>query len=173
MSANGRTDEAIEELIAVELGAGATYAEAGAAARVSARTVRRRMEDPEFRAEVNSLRRERVQAVRGRLATVASDGVSVLAELAAHASSESVRLGAARALVQMSLERPRGDLDLTGCSLEDVAHRAGRFGSRRNSTSSCVPSSFARAYEKPSGCATRDRDVCRAAARKARRSPVN
>jgi len=121
MDTNGRSRDPKDELIVDALATGATYADAGKTAKVSPRTVRRRMEDPEFRADVNAARRERIQSIRGRLAVAGVDGVAVLAQLASEAASESVRLGAARALVQMAVEPPRGQLDLTGVSTTDIA----------------------------------------------------
>jgi hypothetical protein len=79
------------------------------------------MEDPEFRSEVVAARRRTVDQVRARVAASATTGVGVLVELAESASSETVKLGAARALVQMALEPPRGQLDLVGYSDHDVA----------------------------------------------------
>jgi hypothetical protein len=121
MSANGRVKSGSDEGIVAALAGGATYADAASAAGVSARTVRRRMEDPEFRGEVTAARRQAVEQIRARLTANAQIGVSVLVELADSASSETVKLGAARALVQMALESRRGQLEPAGISERDVA----------------------------------------------------
>lgn len=121
MSANGHLKRISDEAIVAALAGGASYADAAAAAGVSSRTVRRRMEEAEFRNEVIAARRERVDRIRAKLAASGETGVAVLAQLAESASSETVKLGAARALVQMALEPPRGQLGFLGYSDHDVA----------------------------------------------------
>lgn len=67
MSANGRVKSVSDEAIVAALAGGATYANAATAAGVSSRTVRRRMEDPDFRGEVAAARRQAVEQIRARL----------------------------------------------------------------------------------------------------------
>src|SRR5262245_40647236 len=61
--------------------AGASHTEAAQAAGVSERTVRRRLRDPDFSAEVERLRSETVRAVASALRSAALGAVSILVEL--------------------------------------------------------------------------------------------
>lgn len=70
--------DAADELLIEALANGATYAEAGDLADVSARTVRRRMADPAFAAEVAKRRTERLSMVSGRLSLLAQHALDVL-----------------------------------------------------------------------------------------------
>jgi hypothetical protein len=98
-----------DELIIATLVGGATYSEAAATAGVSKATVARRMADVEFRVKVAEGRHEVAEALRGRLVEAASDAVTTIHDLSTSASSESVRLSASRAVLDLVL-RPR-DLD--------------------------------------------------------------
>jgi hypothetical protein len=109
MSANENGARAKDELIIAALVGGATYAGAATTARVSKATVARRMADVEFRVKVAQGRHEIAEALRGRLVEAASDAVTTIHDLSTSASSESVRLSASRAVLDLVL-RPR-DLD--------------------------------------------------------------
>ena len=74
---------------------GETYSEAARRASVSTRTVARWMCEPAFALAVSDGRRELLNVVGGRLATVAPDAVAVLIELLA-SESPSERLRAAQ-----------------------------------------------------------------------------
>lgn len=67
-----------DELVVAALAGGRCYEEAGAAAGVSARTVRRRMAEPAFAAAVSARRGERVAAVTGQLVAAGSDAITVI-----------------------------------------------------------------------------------------------
>jgi hypothetical protein len=85
-----------------------TYADAAEAAGVSERTARRRMEDESFRSQVTGARVELVERAVGRASDSVVEAVDTLRELMQSASSESARLGAARALLDF-VGRRRGD----------------------------------------------------------------
>lgn len=97
MSDSDRHRRGDPQLLAT-LAAGATQAEAAEAARVSERTVRRRLEEPEFRQQLAALRGEMLQRTCGLLASGAADAVLTLRALL-DSSHDGVRLGAARAIL--------------------------------------------------------------------------
>lgn len=104
MAANGRRRD-IDDLLVAALASGRSYREAGAAAGVSERTVRRRMADPGFRGKVVELRGAEIDRIRGLILREAPAAVAALSDLAAHAESESARLGAAKAVLALGLPR--------------------------------------------------------------------
>jgi hypothetical protein len=88
-----------DEALALAVASGQTLRDAAAAASVSERTAARRWADPDFRRRVNGLRGEMVQRSLGRMAEGMAEAACVLRALLA-AESESVRLGAARSLLE-------------------------------------------------------------------------
>jgi hypothetical protein len=96
--AGGSRKNADDGLVA-SLAAGASAAAAAAKAEVSERTVRRRLEDPAFRARVDEARAELVRQAVGRLADVGALASDTLAELVQDAPP-AVRLGAARGILE-------------------------------------------------------------------------
>ena len=75
--------EAVDRILIEALAVGACHADAASAAKVSAKTVQRRMELPEFRAQVEARRRAYIDQVTGALAlqaTQATQATAVLAE---------------------------------------------------------------------------------------------
>lgn len=90
-------------MLAAALAAGHTQAEAGKLARLSERSVRRRLENEDFRRQVADMRRELVDGATGRLARAMSGAVTVLVELAESAQSEAARVSAARAVVEFGM----------------------------------------------------------------------
>ena len=92
-----------DDLLAAAMASGKTIAQAAAEAHVSERTAKRRSTDPAFRAKVSALRGEVVSAALGRLADGMSDAASKLRDLL-NAEAETVRLGAARSLIELGLK---------------------------------------------------------------------
>lgn len=90
----------VDEVIIAALAAGQTYAEAAAIAGVSARTVRRRMSEPEFAREVSTRRGEHMAVVTGQLLSAGPDAVAVLRE-ALSCDQAPVRLRAAQLLLSL------------------------------------------------------------------------
>ena len=115
MATTRRTDDGgdgKDELIVAALVSGATYPEAAEIARVSARTVRRRMADEEFARRVSTGRGEWVSAVTGRLTEVAFDAVDTLRRgLSADRPVDQIR--AAHEILVLGL-RYRTDHELEG-----------------------------------------------------------
>jgi hypothetical protein len=93
------------------LATGHTYAEVGVLAHVSARTVRRRMTDPVFAADVSSRRAEHTAALTGQLVTAGQGAVTVLLGCLG-ADSEAVRLRAAQLILSLGTQmRHAGELE--------------------------------------------------------------
>jgi hypothetical protein len=106
------------------LAAGKTMRDAAAAAGISEKTATRRMADANFRRQVAALRNQMLDAGAGRLAEGVCEAADVLRELL-HAKSESIRLGAARALLEMcSKLRESLELEERIVELEERLHAA-------------------------------------------------
>jgi hypothetical protein len=82
------------------LAGGATIESAAARAGVSERTARRRLDEPEFRKQVDEARREMLTRAVGKLADAGTEAAETLRKLL-QAESESVRLGACRAILEL------------------------------------------------------------------------
>jgi hypothetical protein len=101
-----------DELIVESLAAGMSYAEAGDVANGSARTVARRMADPQFARRVSERRGERVNAITGQLTDVAVEAVGVI-QSCFFAESDADRLRAANMALTL-LMRFRHETELEG-----------------------------------------------------------
>lgn len=108
MTASGRTG-ADTALIAA-LAAGCTHAAAAEQAGVSERTVRRRLDDPAFRQQVEAARAEILDRAVAELTSAAVEAVEALRTLLG-SEADYARLGAARAILEVGL-RYRAQLDL-------------------------------------------------------------
>jgi AcrR family transcriptional regulator len=97
-----------------------TASEAAAAAGVSERTVRRRLSDPEFKNLVDESRTELLDAALVRLTSQAIHAVDTLAGLMKPQEPPSVRLGAAKAILDFGLRlRAEGELGDRLSAIED------------------------------------------------------
>src|SRR5262245_20959547 len=101
MAENGRRKGDLHLLLA--LAGGRTGREAAAMAGIGERTETRRIADPGFRRRVGELRAEMVGRALGRMADGMADAAATLRQLLA-AESESVRLGACRALLELGVK---------------------------------------------------------------------
>jgi hypothetical protein len=121
MASNGRPRRGADEALALALAFGATVRDAAATAGIGERTAHRRLEDDDFRKRVRELRSAMIDAAAGKLAgamTAAADALQGLLT----AQSEAVRLGAARALLEMGLKlRDAGDIAERLAKLEHLA----------------------------------------------------
>ena len=108
MVAGGRKN-ADSALIAA-LAGGATVRDAAAAAGVGEMTVYRRLKESEFRRRLDEARAEILSGAMARLSAATTGAVETLTSLLA-AESESVRLGAARSILDTALRwREQADL---------------------------------------------------------------
>src|SRR5947209_7078638 len=100
MARSGRN--ANDERILMALACGATYAKAAQEAGTSERTVRRKMSDAAFRAKLHRLRGEALERAGGALTAAALKAVQTLLSLQDANQPASVRLGAAKAVLELS-----------------------------------------------------------------------
>jgi hypothetical protein len=89
-----------DDALLFALAAGQTIRDAAISAGLGEKTVYRRLANPAFRRRVADLRREMVAAAVGRLANAMAESADTLRSLL-QATAESVRLGAAQALLEL------------------------------------------------------------------------
>lgn len=102
MAGDGRSNA--DEALALALAAGKTLREAAKIASVGERTAARRWADPSFRSLVTELRGEVVERAIGRMADGMTEAADELRRLLKKARSETVRLGAARSLLELTVK---------------------------------------------------------------------
>jgi hypothetical protein len=100
MAGSGRKNA--DEAQAIALASGQTLRDAAAAAGISERTAARRWADDAFRCRIAKPRAEMMERTLGLLVDGMAEGAEMLRALL-KAESESVRLGAARSLVELPL----------------------------------------------------------------------
>ena len=101
MASNGR-HRADETLIA-SLATGASIKEAAAQAGVGERTAHRRLNDPSFRQQLVETKGRMLETVSAKLSSSAGAACEELERLLKKAKSESVRLAAARVILEQVL----------------------------------------------------------------------
>jgi hypothetical protein len=100
MTGNGRKNG---DALALALASGASIVDAATTAGMSERTAYRRLAKPAFRRRVAEVRAEMVARALGKRADGMSDAASTLRKLL-KAKSESVRLSACRALLELGVK---------------------------------------------------------------------
>jgi hypothetical protein len=98
--AAGRKRKGDAELV-LALACGASPENAAQKVGLSRRTVFRRLADPAFRAQVHAMRAEVVRRTTGVLTAAGMAATKTLTTLQESATTESVRLGAARAVIEL------------------------------------------------------------------------
>jgi hypothetical protein len=96
----GRRRKADSDLI-LALACGASPENAAQKAGFGLRTVYRRLAEPAFRAQVDAMRAELVRRSADMLTAASMSAIKTLTTLQESAASESVRLGAARTVLEM------------------------------------------------------------------------
>ena len=125
-AASGR--RSADAVLIARLAAGATRADAAAAAGVGQRTVYRRLNDAAFARQVAAARAALVSQAVGRLADAASAAAATLRALL-DAEPESIRLGAARAVLELGAKlRAADELEARIVALEQAATPGGQEG---------------------------------------------
>lgn len=99
MAVRGRKNA--DDVLAVHLAAGLTVEAAARKAHVSPQTVYRRLKDAAFRSAVTELRAHILERAVGKLADASAAAVHTMQRLL-KAKSETVRLGAARSILELS-----------------------------------------------------------------------
>src|SRR5262249_26615659 len=90
---------------------GATVETAARAAQISERTVYRRLDDPDFRRRLQRLRADMTQRTGAMLTAAGMEAVKTLLTLQEPTVPAAVRLGAARAILELGI-RLRESLEL-------------------------------------------------------------
>jgi hypothetical protein len=102
MSANGRKNA--DDVLLLALACGATVDAAAQKANVSVRTVKRRLADPAFRQRLAEVKGDMVRRTAAALSAGAVQAVSTLLSLQAAKEPVAVRLGAARAILELGMK---------------------------------------------------------------------
>ncbi len=115
----------VDSVLIAHLSVGVTRAGAAKAANVSESTVFRRLQNEAFRRELASAKEELIRSTVARLSASATQAATTLQRLL-NADSETVQLGAARAILELSVKwREAEELDQRIAALEVVAAQSG------------------------------------------------
>ncbi len=114
------------EMLVLALACGATVEAAARQCQVSESTVYRRLRDSKFKARVQEARGEMVRRSAGMLTAAAGESVRTLLALQKESITPAVRLGAARAVLELGIKvRELADLEARIAALESQAGIAG------------------------------------------------
>jgi hypothetical protein len=102
-----------DEALLLALACGASVEAAARQCKLCERTVYRRLEDPAFRARVQEARGDMVKRSAGMLTAAAGESVRTLLSLQKESAPAAVRLGAARAVLELGI-KVRELVDLEG-----------------------------------------------------------
>jgi hypothetical protein len=102
MARHGKKD--IDTKLLVALACGATAEAAARSLGVSERTVFRRLKEPEFCKRLQQMRADMVQRTAGALTAAGAEAVRALLGLLKEATPAAVRLGAARAVLELGVK---------------------------------------------------------------------
>ena len=127
--ADGQRKKA-EDALLLALACGATVEAAGRQCGLSERTIYRRLREPDFRQRLQDLRADMVQRTAGTLTAAATEAVRTLLDLQKPAAPPPVRLGAAKAILEIGMKvREVAELEQRLQALEEqVASNAGGQG---------------------------------------------
>lgn len=93
-----------DEALLLTLACGATVESAARQCRLCERTVYRRLADPDFQCRLQQVRADMVQRTAGMLTAAAGEAVKTLLALQKESEPAAVRLGAARAVLEIGLK---------------------------------------------------------------------
>jgi len=118
-----------DDRLLMALACGATVEAAAQAAGLSKRTVYRRLKDPAFRQRLQDLRAEMVQRTAGTLTAAGGEAVKTLLALLKEAIPPTVRLGAARAVLEIGMKvRETAELEQRLAAVEAAAEARRQAG---------------------------------------------
>ena len=125
MSGGGRSNA--RSVVIAGLAAGLTVAEIARQANVGEATIRRWRKNPDFTQAVENARAELISSTVGRLSDSATAAVQTLRELLSPTQPPSVRLGAARAVLELGVRlRESEELAKRVAILEEIIQSEGR-----------------------------------------------
>lgn len=93
-----------EETLLISLACGSTVETAAIKSGYSKRTIYRRLEDPEFRRDLQKYRADMRNRASGMLSAASMEAVKTLLSLQASGHSNTARLGSARAVLEFGLK---------------------------------------------------------------------
>ena len=99
MASGGRQNT--ENTLLLALACGATVEKAAEKAQVSVRTVYRRIAEPSFQQQLHRIRADMVHRAASMLTAAAMEAIKTLMDLQSAATPAAVRLGAARAILDL------------------------------------------------------------------------
>jgi hypothetical protein len=109
-----------EDVLLLALACGATVEAAARQCQLSERTIYRRLAEPDFRRRLQALRADMVQRAAGLLTAAAVEAVKTLLDLQKASAPFAVRLGAARAVLEIGVKfREMADLEERLAALEE------------------------------------------------------
>ena len=123
-----------EDPLLLALACGATVEAAARQCGLSDRTVYRRLQDGEFKRRLEAVRADMVQRSAGMLTAAAGEAVRTLLALQKESAPAAVRLGAARAVLELGVKlRQLVELEQRVAELEELVagrdhHPAGAWG---------------------------------------------
>jgi hypothetical protein len=110
-----------DEAFIIALACGATVENAARSSGIARRTAYKRMADPEFRQRLQSVRAEMVTRAAATLTAAAMEAVKTLLSLQQPSVAAAVRLGAARAVLELGIRlRESGDVEERLVALEKL-----------------------------------------------------
>ncbi len=110
-----------DDAIVTALACGLSVEAAAKQCQLSIRTIYRRLQDPAFQARLSELRSDMVKRAASMLTAASSDAVRTLVQLQRESLPASVRLGAARAVLEIGLKvRDIVELETRIQQLEDI-----------------------------------------------------
>jgi hypothetical protein len=108
-----------DTMLLLALACGATAEQAARQTGLTSRTVYRRLQEESFRRQIQEIRAEMVQRTAATLTAAGSESVKTLLALQQATVPAAVRLGAARAVLEMGLKlREAADVDQRLTALE-------------------------------------------------------
>jgi HEAT repeat protein len=120
MAQNGR--RRADEVLLLALACGATAETAAHKASIGVATVYRRLKDPDFIRRLQKVRADMVQRAAGSLTAAAMEAIKTLLALLQASNSGPVRLGAARAILELGTKlRESVELEQRIVALEQKA----------------------------------------------------
>jgi hypothetical protein len=109
-----------DDALVLALACGATVEAAARQAGVSERTVYNRLREPDFQKRVKAVRSDMVRRSAGLLSAAAGEAVRTLLNLMKDSAPASVRLGAARAVLEIGMKvRELAELEAEVRELEE------------------------------------------------------
>jgi hypothetical protein len=109
-----------EDTLLLALACGATVEAAARQCGLTDRTVYRRLQDPDVQRRLREIRSDMVQRAAGTLTAATAEAVRTLLALQKESAPAAVRLGAARAVIELGLKvREVADLEARIAALED------------------------------------------------------